>query len=127
MSHRVRWVLIVAALVIGASVAINLLLTTGVPKSASPSSLATYTDRTFGFALTYDPKLISAPSASQGSSSEMGGAGFMDNDPKDYPYPASIGDPSASPSTPQGGLMVFVQRSVRTGTRIARRCHPVPE
>ncbi len=113
MSRRVRWVLIGVALVIGASVAINLFLTTGVPKSASPSSLATYTDRSFGFAVTYDPKLISAPGASQGSSSEMGGAGFADKDSRDYPYPASIGDPSASPSTPQGGLMVFVQKMPR--------------
>jgi len=110
MSRRVRWVLIAAALVIGVSVAINLLLTTGAPKSASPSSLATYTDRAFGFAVTYDPRLISAPGASQGSSSEMGGAAFTDRDPRDFPYPASIGDPSASPGTPQGGLTVFVQK-----------------
>ena len=110
MSRRVRWALIVVALVIGASVAVNLSFTTGVPKSTSPSNLATYTDRTFGFALTYDSRLISAPNGPRGSSSEMRGAGFQDNDPNDYPYPASIGDPSASPSTPQGGLLVFVQK-----------------
>ena len=98
MSRRVRWALIVVALVIGASVAVNLFLTTGVPRSTSPSDLATYTDRTFGFALTYDSRLISAPNAPRGSSSEMGGAGFEDNDPTTTPTRRASATPRRHPA-----------------------------
>ena len=101
------------ALVIGVSVAIGLLLSSGVPKSASPGRLSTYTDRAFGFAITYDPGLICVASGSHGSppGTEMSAANFVDDDPGDTPYPASMIGPSPSPgAAPHGELMVFVQK-----------------
>jgi hypothetical protein len=80
--------------------------------SATPAArTTTFTSKELRFSVTFDAsKIVSPGLVFNPGDWDFAQVSFQDKDPKDHPFPASLGDSSGPPGGPSGCLVVVVWR-----------------
>lgn len=117
MSRRVRWVLIVVAIVITAGIVADLMLR--APEPAKGEAVGTYYSRSFHFALAWDRGLFSMHRPHTGPDASVGVPGIGRLHGEFLTLTVVLSSPAGLPADERGEMFLTTLRPTRMPSRLA--------